>query len=87
MDDNVNEVYVLPMYGEATITQVLVPTSPLSPKMRMDVLMRIRDSRLAEVEQLEIVIADLAQQCGLPVFQKTSEIRREYKRIKHREDK
>ena len=75
-NDNQNDVYVLPMWGEATITQVLCPSLP-SERERGEILGRIRDARLAEVEQLELIMQD-KQLLDI----RTSEIRRIYKIMK-----
>ena len=72
-----NSVYVLPMWGEATIAHVLCPSLP-SEQERAEILRRIRDARLAEVEQIEI---------AMQISPRTSEIRRDYKQMRFKLDK
>lgn len=74
MTDSDNDVYVLPLWGEAVLQQVLAPCVP-DEQQRYEILARIRDARLAEVEQIELAMG---------VTPRTSEIRRDYKRVLHK---
>lgn len=72
-----DKITMLPLWGEATIQEVLVPCVK-DDQVRAEILKRIRDARLAEVEQIEIAMG---------VHPRTSQIRREYKRMKYWEDR
>ena len=68
------DVTIVPLWGHATITQVLFPSVP-DEQQRQEILRRMRDVRLQEVDQLEIAMG---------TDPRTSEIRRQFKALKVR---